>query len=451
MILYDMQDFGGLEELAVAMAVGLQQQGCQTSVLSTAWVPPDNQYLCSLRENNVPFVQLPKWLSQPASDWPTKEKILAWTLWSFSPLTYLLAGILFVLKKRTWRRSLTSARGWLGGKLIGLIGPDWRKPLIRLFLNWWRFRWRPDVLHIHGYTSSFTGNLLFVIEWAHAKGIPTVYEEHQTPDPQFNWWRDFQKSVNKASIVLAVSEKSAQALREVCGVTQPIVVVSPIVADPIASGWQMDAQPQPPDAPLSVTTLARLYFAKGLTYLLEAIARVRTTHPTTQFKVYGDGPLRQELLAYAAQLGLDGSQIFVGTFTHPELPLIMTRTDIFVMSSILEGQPLAVVEAMAYGRPIVATSVGGISEMIKDGVNGLLCKPGDPEDLAQKICALIENPALRRILGRAARNSYEQGPFLPISNCRQLVSIYHNALRPEHLNDGHEQIHKTIANRFLCT
>jgi glycosyltransferase involved in cell wall biosynthesis len=427
MISYDMQEFGGLEEIITTLAVGLQQQGHPTSVLSTAWVPPDNQYLRRLRQNGVAVVQLPKWISLPASDWPTKEKILATVMIFLSPLVYLLAGALCLRRRQPWRPSLTSAHNWLRGQLMSrFIGPDWRKSLARLLLNWWQFRWRPDLLHIHGYTTS----LLFAIEWAYAKKLPVVYEEHQTPDAQFNWWQSFQQTINKATTVVAVSEKSAEALRTVCGVTQPIVVANPIVADPMASGWQRNGRSHEQNPPIHLTTVARLYVTKGLVYLLEAIVQVRKTHPATEFKVYGDGSLRQELLDYASQLGLDGNAIFVGPFTtREELSCIMSQTDIFVMSSILEGQPLGVVEAMAYGCPIVTTSVGGIPELIQEGVNGLLCAPSDPTCLAQNIRRLIEDPALRQKLGQAARQSYLQGPFQPEAVGNHFISIYGDVLR----------------------
>jgi glycosyltransferase involved in cell wall biosynthesis len=437
-VFYDMQDFGGLEEYATTLAVGLKQRGHQTSILSAAWVSPDNQYLRRLRQSQIPFVQVPKWLSQPASDWRAKEKILSGVMWLATPLIYLLAGGLFLLQRRPWRQSLTSARGWLHGQLLSrLIGPDRRKPLVRLLLNWWRFRWRPDLLHIQGYTS----NLLFVIEWAYAKNLPVVYEEHQTPDAQFDWWQDFGHTINKAATVVAVSEKSAQALRDVCGVTRPIVVRNPLLPDPVAPGWQRNGKAGESDDSLCVTTVARLYVTKGLKYLLDAIALVKATHPGMQFRVYGDGPLRQELLAYAGQLGLDGNAIFVGAFTRrEELSKIMAETDIFVMSSILEGQPLAVVEAMAYGCSIVSTSVGGIPELIEDGLNGLLCIPGDPACLANKICTFIEHPALRLRLGRAARRSFEQGAFQPASVCERFISIYHDTIQREQFLQGDNKV-----------
>jgi glycosyltransferase involved in cell wall biosynthesis len=176
--------------------------------------------------------------------------------------------------------------------------------------------------------------------------------------------------------------------------------------------------------------VARLDIAKGLVYLLEAIVQVQQVHPATQFRVYGDGRLREDLLAYADRLGLDGKAIFAGAFTRrEELSAIMAQTDIFVMSSILEGQPLGVVEAMAYGCPIVVTSVGGIPELIEEGENGLLCEPKDPECLARKICTLIEDPALRSRLGHAARRSYEMGPYQPASVCDHFVTIYQKVLQ----------------------
>jgi glycosyltransferase involved in cell wall biosynthesis len=431
MVFYDMQDFGGLEEYAVTLAVGLQQRGHQVSALSAAWVAPDNQYLRRFRENRVPLAQPPRWLSHPASHWPTKEKILALVMWLLCPLVFLLGAGLYLVRRNTWEKSLSSAHGWLRRQLMSrVIGPDRRKLLARFLLGWWRMHWRPELFHIHGYTTS----LLFAIDWAHARRIPVVYEEHQTPDAQFDWWQGFQHSINKATTVVAVSEKSAEALRAVCGVTRPIVVRPPLLADPMASVSRgIDSAPER-TGPLRVVTVARLYVTKGLTYLLEAVTRVRQAHPATEFTVHGEGSLREELLAYASELGLDGEAIFVGAFTHrKELSRIMARTDIFVMSSILEGQPLGLVEAMAYGCPIVATRVGGIPELITDGVNGLLCDPGDSAGLAQSIRNLIEDPALRGRLGQAARQSYESGPFQPASVCRHFISIYSDVLQADPL------------------
>ncbi|MDL1909446.1 glycosyltransferase family 4 protein [Chloroflexi bacterium CFX6] len=421
MVSYDMQDFGGLEEYAVNLAIGLKGQGQEVSWLSAARVSPDNQYARRLGAADIPLVQPPAWISKPASDWDTKERILRNLMLILSPLTFFLALGLSVLKTRPPRQSLTSAHNWLKGKLMdNLIGRDYRKFLGRLLLDWWNFRWRPELLHIQGYTTT----LLFVIDWARARGIPVAYEEHQTPDPQFNWWKGFENTINKASRVIAVSEKSAQGLREVCKVTRPIVVRHPLLSDPFSSGWQREYNHKS-GKPFIVTTVARLYVTKGITHLLDAAAIVKRTHPNAEFKVYGEGELRGELLAKAESLGLDGERIFVGAFTNrEELSRIMAETDVFLLPSILEGQPLVIVEAMAYGCPIVSTNVGGVPELITDGVNGLLCPPEDPGCLAEKIELLIGNAALRERLGRAARNFYENSPFEAKAAAKFFASVY---------------------------
>jgi glycosyltransferase involved in cell wall biosynthesis len=181
--------------------------------------------------------------------------------------------------------------------------------------------------------------------------------------------------------------------------------------------------------PIQITTVARLYVTKGLLYLLDVAAIVKGTHPNTQFKVYGEGELRGELLEKAESLGLDGKNIFAGPFTtREELSRIMAETDIFLLSSVLEGQPLVIVEAMAYGCPIVSTDVGGIPELITDGVNGLLCPPEDPQCLAEKIKLIIDDPVRRECLGRAARSFYESSPFGAKAAANFFVSVYSEVL-----------------------
>jgi len=424
LVIHELQEFGGLEEYASSLGVALKQAGHDVSVLSDAWAPGENQYIRRLRHGGVTYVQLPKWLSLPASDWQTKERILRIAVAACAPLIYLLALGLLLVRRGSWQSSVTSVLNRLRAVLtVHVIGPDRRQPLARMLLRWWRVWWQPDVLHLQGYATG----LLYVIEWAAACGLPVVYEEHQTPDPQFDWWQGFQATINKATVVIAVSDESARGLRSVCGVTRPIVVRSPVLPDPLALGWRR-ADPSP-DA-LMVTTVARLYVTKGLTYLLEAMALVRQSHPTVAFRVYGEGPLRDELLVHAARLGLDGELLFPGAFTdRVELSKIMATTDVFVLPSILEGQPLALVEAMAYGCAILATTVGGVPELIEDGANGLLCPPKNPRCLADKLITLLDDAGLRSRLGQAARRSYESSPFQPAAVGREFISIYQDTLR----------------------
>jgi len=425
MISYDMQDFGGLEEYAINLAIGLKQQNQDVSYMSMAWVDPENQYFRRLNDAGITLVQPPKWISDLASDWETKERVLRNVMLFFSPLTFFMGLGVSIIKKRSIKDAWNSAYNWLKGKLMdGFIGHDYRKFLGRMLLNRWNSRWHPEIIHIQGYTTS----LLFVIGWSYAAKIPVVYEEHQTPDPQFNWWKGFETAINKADRVIAVSEKSADGLRDVCKVTRPIVVRGPLLSDPFATGWQKEDNHLNASS-LTITTVARLYVTKGLNHLLDAAAIVREKHPQVEFKIYGEGELRHELLIQAQTLGLNGEKILMGAFTsREELGKIMSQTDIFLLSSVLEGQPLALVEAMAYGCPIVSTNVGGIPEIITDGVNGLLCEPADAQCLAEKIQTLINDPVLRKQLGQAARDFYKNSQFEAGAVATFFISVYKEVL-----------------------
>jgi len=436
MISYDMQDFGGLEEYAVNLAIGLKRQGHDVSYMSAAWVAPENQYSRRLKANTIPLVQPPVWISKPVSDWDTKERILRNVMLVLSPLTFLMGLGVSVLKRRSLKDSVTSAYNWLKGKIMDkVIGHDYRKSLGRVLLSWWKFHWHPEVLHIQGYTTT----LLFAIDWAHANGVPVFYEEHQTPDPQFNWWKGFERTINKADRVVAVSEKSADGLREVCKVTRPIVVRGPLLSDPFQPGWEKEFSVHN-DGKFTISTVARLYVTKGLTYLLDAAAIIKKKYPNAEFNVYGEGELRDELMAKADALGLDGRSIFKGAFTNrEELTRIMAGTDIFLLSSILEGQPLVIVEAMAYGCPIVSTNVGGVPELITDDVNGLLCPPENPQCLADKIIMLLDDLALRQKLSRAARSSYEKSKFGAAASAQFFSTVYGEVLEERKRMNGVKQ------------
>lgn len=427
MIFYDLQDFGGLEEYALNLAIGLQQQGHNVNCLSAAWVSPSNQYLRRFTAVNIRLVQPWAWISKPVSDWSVKEEILRAVMWLCMPLVLFLGVGVFVFKRRSLIASWRSSYNWLKGQWMKrLIAPDRRAWLLRILLTWWMIRWRPDILHVH----DFSNGLLFVTEWAQCRHIPIVYEEHATPDVHFDVWKDVHCKIPAGTVMVAVSEKSADALAKLYNIPHPLVVRGPLLSDPFTPGWRRENNRQNAQGGAIVTTIARLISMKGLDYLLESAALVRAVYPDVHFRIYGDGELRDELKVKACELGLKAEDIFAGVFsTREELSRILLETDIFLLPSILEGQPLVIVEAMAHGCPIVSTAVGGIPELIQHGVNGLLCAPADADCLAENICKLLEEPHLRIRLGDAARISYEQGPFHIAAVTAKFVSIYDDAIR----------------------
>jgi glycosyltransferase involved in cell wall biosynthesis len=156
-------------------------------------------------------------------------------------------------------------------------------------------------------------------------------------------------------------------------------------------------EPEPSHQPVRVATAARLEPYKGVDVLLEACAQLGPLKKNIHLDIYGDGSLRTQLERRAVEYGLDV------TF-HGQVGAVrdrMLETDIFVLPSLGENLPIAILEAMAAALPVVATRVGGVPELVEDGVTGCLVEPGDAQDLARALAGLIADPERRAALGRA--------------------------------------------------
>jgi len=178
-----------------------------------------------------------------------------------------------------------------------------------------------------------------------------------------------------------------------------------------------------------ILTIARLSQEKGLSYLIKAAEQVVVARPGVQFVIYGEGYLRDSLKAEIDDAGLGGQVHLAGSFTRGELPGIMGEADMFVLPSITEGFPVSVIEAMAWGLPIVATAVGGVPELVEDGVTALLCPPRDVSGLTQAILTLINDPMRSGAMGAAARSAYQSGRFRPESVAARFNDVYSKAFR----------------------
>jgi glycosyltransferase involved in cell wall biosynthesis len=156
----------------------------------------------------------------------------------------------------------------------------------------------------------------------------------------------------------------------------------------------------PPGAPL-VATVANFKVHKGHGHLLEAAAIVRRELPEARFVLVGTGPLEQEVRRRVNELGLDETVIVAGF--RDDAPRIAAASDLFVLPSVREGLPIALLEAMALGRPVVATATGGAREVVEEGTSGLLVPPAEPRELARGIVKALGDATLRRRLGEAAQ------------------------------------------------
>jgi glycosyltransferase involved in cell wall biosynthesis len=155
-----------------------------------------------------------------------------------------------------------------------------------------------------------------------------------------------------------------------------------------------------------VGTLARFEPQKGLHYLFEAAALVRQTRQDVVYMIAGDGPLRGELEEQVEKLGLDGTVRFIGW--RKDCEAILNCMDIFCMPSLWEAMPFTLIEAMAMGKPIVASNIDGNPEVIVDGQTGILVPSADSAALAAGLLKILDDPEQMKAIGQAGRERYHQ-------------------------------------------
>jgi glycosyltransferase involved in cell wall biosynthesis len=238
---------------------------------------------------------------------------------------------------------------------------------------------------------------------------------------------------------IAVSKHVAQRLHQAYGFSAPKVCIvhnSTFLA-PFAN-LRVNAELRTrfvgtADRPI-VLTLARLDKQKGHCYLLEAATLV----PDAVFILAGEGPERPALEAQARTLGLQQRVQFLGY--RQDISDLLNMCDLFVLPSLFEGFPLSVLEAMAAGKPVVATAIGGTDEAVIHGETGLLVPPADPAALAQAIRTILSTPGFGKRLGAAGRARVRK-EFSAEGMVQRVTQIYDEILSSRRETNGRHQSH----------
>lgn len=209
------------------------------------------------------------------------------------------------------------------------------------------------------------------------------------------------------------------------GLNPARVFVLPNVIDLDAFDRQA-SQPFPyrfPEGQIRIVTVSRLIEAKRLDRFLRILSRVRQHFPILRGIIAGEGPLRQYLEQQAAILGLipDGVE-FLG---HCEtVPALLSRTDIFALTSDHEGFPNTLLEALAAGLPVVTTPAGDASKVIQDGINGFVVAKEDEDSFAERVMWLIEHPQPRRTMGAMGRQIIAKS-YSTANLGKNILELYH--------------------------
>jgi len=262
-----------------------------------------------------------------------------------------------------------------------------------------------DLVHLHGTRAGFFG----VLALGGVQPRPRVlYTVHGLSCNRLGsatvrrFFRGVERYVAaRADRVISVSEGDRR-----WGVESGLFLADRTTSIP--NGVDLSALPTTLPVPLSrdgdaeIVTIARLVSQKGITHLLEAARRVLDAHPRVRFTVFGDGPERPALEAQAARLALGDRFRFAGA--SADVVSNLGSYDLFVLPSLWEGMPISLLEAMGAGRAVIATAVSGSSELVLDGVTGLLVPPADPGALAEAIGSLLRDRGAAAAMGAAARD-----------------------------------------------
>jgi len=170
-----------------------------------------------------------------------------------------------------------------------------------------------------------------------------------------------------------------------------------------------------------VATVGQLRPEKALEVLVEATARLAPEFPDLRVLIVGHGPVEGDLKRLAVEAGLDETVLFLGR--RNDVPDVLAGIDLAVCCSDHEGSPLSVMEYMAAGRPVVATSVGGVPDLIEDGVHGLLVPARSPDELAAAIASLLSDRERAREMGERAR-ARQQEEFTLDAFVRRVEDLY---------------------------
>lgn len=256
---------------------------------------------------------------------------------------------------------------------------------------------QPDVVHTH--LSVLRYALWPIILCNIPIRVHTVHNPAQKEVDQIGKWVHWVAFRLAGVVPVSVSHEIANTVRSVYGQD----VYTPVIYNGVPLDKFLAVPPVGNDNNdnLVILHIGRFAPQKNHRFLMEAFALALKDSPNMQLWLVGEGPLRPVIEQVVMEKGLESNVVFLGL--RKDVPELIKRCALVVLSSDWEGMPITILEAMASAKPIVATAVGGVPELVEDGVNGLLVPPGDTYALAKAIVKLAKDSALRYQMGVTGR------------------------------------------------
>ncbi len=204
------------------------------------------------------------------------------------------------------------------------------------------------------------------------------------------------------------------------------------LAEVRAASYEDPLKPFPPMVGRVIGSVGRMTAQKDFASLLLAAARIVPEVPALKVVLIGDGEQRPALEALARQLGISRQVYFLGQ--RPDVPALLRHLELFVLPSLWEGLPTAVMESMAVGVPVLATAIPGTDELVVDGVTGWVVSPGNHKRLARVILYALRHPEFSQSLAKTASEQMANFQIEPVA--AQYTKLYYNLLARGKINPG---------------
>ena len=307
-----------------------------------------------------------------------------------------------------WKNQMVGAIERNGGKVVCFPASN----NIQLLLQFRRViryvkEQKIDLIHCHLPWAGFLGRLVHRIT-----GVPVLYTEHNKQE-RYHWLTKTinRFTFNRQSAAIAVSREVATSIQNNINPRVPVYTILNGVNTQSCqkhsdAGRRLRSEYGISDQTVVIGTIAVFRFQKRLDLWLEVFAALKQRFPGLKGVIVGAGPLNDSIMAKRSALSLENDVLMPGLQTNTVEWL--SAMDVYMMSSVFEGLPIALLEAMSCGLPVVCTNAGGTGEVMRDGVDGALVPVDEPMKMVDQIAALIEDPTLRQRMGVASRKRVEE-------------------------------------------